>query len=69
MQRKQENVLTSSDKITLIILRKLRMCKLHVEKKNLQMFPLTFEVDPHGDVTSELILNHLQALEDNVTPS
>ena len=30
------------------------------------MFPLTFEVDPYAYVTSELILNHLLALEDNM---
>ena len=65
MQGKQENVLTSSDKL-IGFLRKLRIWKLQVEKKNLQMFPLTFEVDPHGDMTSELILNHLLALEDNM---
>lgn len=65
MQGKQENVLTSSDKLT-GFLKKLRIWKLHVEKKNLKMFPLTFEVDPHGDITSELILNHLMALENNM---
>jgi hypothetical protein len=37
-----------------------------VEKKNLRMFPLTSKVEPHGDVTSELILNHLQILEDKM---
>jgi hypothetical protein len=40
--------------------------KLQVEKKNLQMFPLTSKVDTHGDVTSELILNHLLVLEDKM---
>jgi hypothetical protein len=56
-------VLTSSDKLT-GFLRKLRIGKLQVEKKNLQMFPLTSMVDTHGGVTSDLILNHLLVLED-----
>jgi hypothetical protein len=30
------------------------------------MFPLTSEADPHGEVTSGLILNHLFALEDKM---
>jgi hypothetical protein len=65
MQGKEENVLTSSDKLTGFF-RKLRIWKLQVEKKNLQIFPLTSKVDPHGDVTSELILNHLRVLEDKM---
>jgi hypothetical protein len=65
MQGKEENVLTSSDKLT-GFLRKLRIWKLQQEKKNLQMFPLTSKVDSHGDVTSELILNHLLVLEDKM---
>jgi hypothetical protein len=65
MQGKEENVLTSSDKLT-GFLRKHRIWKLQVERKNLQMFPLTSKVDPHGDVTSELILNHLRVLEDKM---
>jgi hypothetical protein len=63
MQGKEQNVLTSSDKLT-GFLRKLRIWKLQLEKKNLQMFPLTSKVDPQGDLTSELILNHLLVLED-----
>jgi hypothetical protein len=30
------------------------------------MFPLTSKVDPHGEMTSELILNHLLFLEDKM---
>jgi hypothetical protein len=30
------------------------------------MFPPTSKVNPHGDVTSELILNHLLFLEDKI---
>jgi hypothetical protein len=37
-----------------------------VEKKQLHMFPLTSEADPHGEVTSGLILNHLLDLEDKM---
>jgi hypothetical protein len=58
-------VLTSSDKLT-GFLRQFRIWKLQVEKKNLQMFPSTSKVDPHGDVTSELILNHLLVLVDKM---
>jgi hypothetical protein len=65
MQGKEENVLTSSDKLT-GFLRKLRIWKLQVEKKNLRMFPLTCKIDLHKDMTSELILNHLLVLEDKM---
>jgi hypothetical protein len=54
MQRKEENVLTSSDELN-GFLRKLKLWKSQVEKKQLQMFPLTSEADPHGEVTSGLI--------------
>jgi hypothetical protein len=37
-----------------------------VEKEQLQMFPLSSEADPHGEVISGLILNHLLALEDKM---
>jgi hypothetical protein len=43
MQGKEENMLTSSDKLTRF-LRKLRIWKLQVEKKNLQMFPSTYDI-------------------------
>jgi hypothetical protein len=48
------------------VLRKLKIWKSQVEKKQLQMFPLTSEADPHGEVTFGLILNHLLTLEDNM---
>jgi hypothetical protein len=54
MQGKEENVLTSRDKLN-GFLRKLKIRKSQVEKKQLQMFPLTSEADPHGEVTSGLI--------------
>lgn len=64
MQGKEENVLTSSDKLK-GFLKKLQVWKLHVEKKSLKMFPLTFDIDPQGDITGQLVLNHLTALEDS----
>jgi len=30
------------------------------------MFPLTFDIDPQGDITTELVLNHLTDLEDSM---
>jgi hypothetical protein len=65
MQGKEENVLTSSDKLN-GFLRKLKIWKSQVDKQQLQMFPRTSETDPHGEVTSGLILNHLLALEDKM---
>jgi hypothetical protein len=65
MQGKEENVLTSSDKLN-GFLRKLKIWKSQVEKKQLQMFPLASKADPHREVTSGLILNHLLALEDKI---
>jgi hypothetical protein len=65
MQGKEENVLTSSDKLK-GFLKKLEVWKRHVEKKSLKMFPLTFDIDPQGDITAQLVLNHLTALEDSM---
>jgi hypothetical protein len=65
MQGKEENVPTSSDELN-GFLRKIKIRKSQVEKQQLQMFPLTSEADPHGEVTSGLILNHLLALEDKM---
>jgi hypothetical protein len=65
MQGKEENVLTSSHKLN-GFLRKLRIWKLQVEKKNLQVFPLTCKIDSHGHMTSELISNHFLVLEDKM---
>jgi hypothetical protein len=62
---KEENVLTSSDKQN-GFLRKLKIWKSQVEEKQLQMFPLISEPDPHGEVTSGLILNNLLALQDKM---
>lgn len=45
----------------------LTIWKLHEEKKHFKMFPQTFNVDPQGDLTPELILNHLMTLENNMT--
>ena len=47
-------------------LKKNRLWILKVEKKYLQMFPLTFKVCLHGKITSKLILNHLLAFDNNV---
>ncbi|CAI6350853.1 unnamed protein product [Macrosiphum euphorbiae] len=65
MQGKKEKVLTSSDKLK-GFLKKLQVWKLHVENKSLQMFPLTFDIDPQRDITTQLVLNHLTALEDSM---
>jgi hypothetical protein len=65
MQGNEENVLASSDKLN-GFLRKLKIWKSQVENKQLQMFPLTSEADPHREVTSGLILNHLLTFEDNI---
>jgi hypothetical protein len=58
-------VLTSSDKLNGFLI-KLKIWKSQVEKKQLQMFPLISEADPHGEVTSGLILNHLLGLDDKM---
>lgn len=63
MQGKDENILTSSDKLN-GFLRKINLWISHVEKKQLQMFPLTADVDPDGEVTSELIINHIIILKE-----
>ncbi|KAL4104841.1 hypothetical protein QTP88_020117 [Uroleucon formosanum] len=65
MQGKEENFLTSSDKLK-GFLKKLQVWKRHVENKSLKMFPLTFDIDPQGDITAQLVLNHLTDLEDSM---
>lgn len=65
MQGKEANVLTSSDKLK-GFLKKLQVWKRHVENKSLKMFPLTYDIDPQGDITAQLVLNHLTALEDSM---
>jgi len=65
MQGKKENVLTSSDKLK-GFLKKLQVWKRHVENKSLKMFPLTFDIDPQGYITTQLVLNQLTALEDSM---
>ncbi|KAL4097260.1 hypothetical protein QTP88_022063 [Uroleucon formosanum] len=65
VQGKEENVLTSSDKLK-GFLKKLKVWKRHVENKSLKMFPLIFDIDPQGDITNQLVLNHLTALEDSM---
>jgi hypothetical protein len=47
MQGKNENILTSSDKLNGFL-----------QKINLQMFLLTADIDSDGEVTSNLIINH-----------
>lgn len=68
MQGKVENVLTSvlkwwTDRILKEITILETACK---ENKSLKMFPLTFDLDPQGDISAQLVLNHLTALEDNM---
>jgi hypothetical protein len=65
MQGKDENILTSYDKLN-GFLRKINLWISHVEKKQLQMFPLTANVDPDGEVTSDLIINHLIILKEKI---
>lgn len=65
MQGREENLLTSSDKLN-GFLRKLKIWKLQVEKKHFEMFPLASDADPDGEVTSDLISNHLSVLEGNM---
>jgi hypothetical protein len=65
MQDKDENILTSSDKLN-GFLRKINLWISHVEKKQLQMFPFTADVDPDGEVTSDLIINHLIILKEKM---
>ncbi|XP_025412220.1 zinc finger BED domain-containing protein 5-like [Sipha flava] len=62
---KDENILTSYDKLN-GFLRKINLWISHVEKKQLQMFPLTANVDPDGEVTSDLIINHLIILKEKI---
>ena len=62
IQGKEENVLTSSDKLK-GFLKKLQVWKRHVENKSLKMFPLTFDMDPQGDITTQIVLNHLTPLD------
>lgn len=63
MQGKGENILTSSDKLN-GFLRKIKIWKSKVEKKDFEMFPLTADTDT--DNTSTLILEHLSVLEDKL---
>ncbi|KAF0749124.1 SCAN domain-containing protein 3-like [Aphis craccivora] len=65
MQGKEENILTSSDKLK-GFLKKLQVWKRHVENKSLKMFPLTYDIEPQGDITTQLVLNHLTDLEDSM---
>ncbi|CAI6373511.1 unnamed protein product [Macrosiphum euphorbiae] len=65
IQGKEENVLTSSDKFK-GFLKILQVLKRHVENKSLKMFPLIIDIDPQGDITTQLVLNHLKGLEDSM---
>lgn len=64
IQGTHENVLTSSDKMS-YLLGTLKIWKSQIKNKKIWMFPPTFELEPHGDVTPKLILNHLWALQHN----
>lgn len=39
-----------------------------MEQKNFKIFPLTFDVDPQGDITGKQILNYFMTLENKMAP-
>jgi len=61
MQGKEENILSSSDKLN-GFLRKMQLWKSKVEKGELEMFPLTVDTD----ICSSVVLEHLSVLEDKM---
>jgi hypothetical protein len=61
MQGKEENILTSSDKLNGFV-RKMQLWKSKVEKGELEMFPLTVGTD----ICSSLVLEHLSVLENKM---
>lgn len=66
MRGKQENLLTSRHKLADFFIKKNLQNGSYMWKKNLKMCTQTFEVDSRGDISSELILNRLFALENNI---
>jgi hypothetical protein len=61
MQGKEENILTSSDKLN-GFLRKIQLLKSNVEKGKHEMFPLIVDTD----ICSSLVLEHASVLEDKM---